>query len=184
MDKNGIGSKTLYSNTKEGITTSIEITYNSKTNHIVFKKVHFQKSFISGIVNNKNSSNYLGVTVAERVLSKVFKKVEVMSPHNRGYDIICNQGYKIDIKASTKRKDSKRWVYLIKQNQIADYFLCLAFDDRKNLNPMHIWLISSKEINHLQFLGISEFKLDKWSKYELTDKLDKVITCCNIMRDT
>ena len=75
-------------------------------------------------------------------------------------------------------------VFNIHQNQIADYFLCLAFDNRQQLNPMHIWLIPSRKINNLKTLTISESRLDKWSQYELIDKLDKVIGCCNIMKET
>ena len=41
---------------------------------------------------NKKSTNYLGCTIAEKVLSKVFKDVKVMSYGNPGYDFICSKG--------------------------------------------------------------------------------------------
>ena len=184
MDKRGMASKQLFINTQEGVTILINLIYNSKTDHIGFSTQYLKSSgFVSGIINNKNCPNYLGITVAERVLSKVFKNVERMPNNNPGYDFICNKGYKIDVKSSTKMKYRNGWLFNIRYNKIADYFLCLVFDDRKNLNLLHIWLIPSNKINNLMGLVISESKLDKWNKYELFDKLNKVIACCNMMKN-
>ena len=184
MDKRGYGRKQLYNNIEDGVQTQIFVCYNSKTDHIGFTTgFHKSAGWNNGTVNNKNCATYLGVTVAEKVLSKVFKNVERMPIHNRGFDFKCSHGYMIDIKASTKMKNRNSWMFRINKNLIADYFLCLAFDNRQQLNLLHIWLISSKRINYLKSLTISESHLDKWNKYELTDKLDKVIGCCNIMRD-
>ena len=185
MNKNGIAGKTLYCNTQEGITTQILLQYNTHTDHIRFTTGFYKsQGWKSGVIDNKDCSNYLGITIAEQLLAKIFKNVEVMPYGNKGFDFKCNHGYMIDVKSSTKMKNYNGWSFKINHNLIADYFLCLAFDDRKNLNPLHIWLIPSKEINHLTGLGISESRLDKWSKYELTDKMDKVIGCCNIMKET
>ena len=186
MDKNGRVTKSLYCNTEEGVNIQIQGRYNIKTGHIGFI-TGFKKSpgWVSGIVNNKNCPNYLGVTIAEQLLAKVFNNVEVMPHNNPGFDFKCNQGYMIDVKSATKEKNRNKniWAFDINYNKIADYFLCLAFDNRKNLNPMHIWLIPSRKINHLSTLRLSESTLNKWFQCELTDKLDKVILCCNIMRD-
>ena len=98
---------------------------------------------------NKECSLYLGVHVAEQVLSKVFKNVKQMPNGNKGYDFICNKNMKIDVKSSTILKrdyKSDSWLFQIKRNKIADYFLCLAFDNREDLNPLHIWLIPSENI--------------------------------------
>ena len=184
MEKNGKANKLLYSNTENGVQISINLKYNPKTDYIgIYTNFLKSSGWHSGIINNKNCPNYLGVTVAERVLSKVFKNVERMPNNNPGYDFICNKGYKIDVKSSTKIKNKNKWTFKINHNRIADYFICMAFDDRKNLNPLHIWLIPSKEINHLETLTISESKVDKWNKYELFDKLNKVIICCNMMKN-
>ena len=185
MNKRGNGSKLVYGETVEGIQIKVGIQYNPRTDHITYGLGYFQKSQgrNNGSAYNKNCPIYLGVTIAEQLLAKVFKNVKRMPNCNQGFDIICNQGYKIDIKSSTRSKNRNGWIFNINHNKIADYFLYLAFDDRKNLNPLHIWLIPSKEINYLIGLRISESKLDKWSKYELTDKLDKVIGCCNIMKE-
>ena len=183
MNKNGIVTKSIYNNTENSIQTRIRIQYNTHTDYIGLT-TSFNKSqgFVSGIVNNKNCASYLGVTIAEQLLAKVFKNVVMMPYGNKGFDFKCNQGYMIDVKSAVKRNLRRAWMFKINKNLIADYFLCLAFDNRQQLNPMHIWLIPSKEINHLKFLTISESRLIKWSKYELIDKLDKVIGCCNIMK--
>jgi len=135
---------------------------------------------------NKYCGPYLGVFVAENVLSKVFKNVEKMPYGNPGYDFICNKGYKIDVKSAslTKSYTSKNplWKFKIKKNILADYFLLIGFDNREDLNPLKIWLIPGIILNNKQILGITNIlsSLQKWEQYELKDKLKQVITCCDI----
>ena len=185
MNKNGVVIKSVYCNTEEGVTTQIQIQYNTHTNHITFGFTQFKKSpgWTNGSVNNKQCASYLGVTVAESVLSKIFQHVERMPYGNPGYDFICGRGYRIDIKSATRMKNQNAWVFHIGCNYIADYFLCLAFDNREDLNPLHLWLIPAKKVNHLTGLIISESKLKNWSQYELDGKLNKVIACCNVLRE-
>jgi len=133
---------------------------------------------------SKNCGMYLGIYIAERVLSKVFEGVHRMPIRNHGYDFICSNGYKIDVKSACLHSKGKYvgWTFIIKKNKIADYFLCLAFDNRESLNPLHMWLIPGNIINHLAGLGIGENNKSvlKWAKYERS--LDKVISCCNHMK--
>lgn len=135
---------------------------------------------------NKSCTLFLGVHVAEQVLSKVFKNVKQMPMHNPGYDFVCNKGMKVDVKSSVlhRRKNSIKsqgdWTFTINRNTTADYFLCLAFDNREDLNPMHVWLIPGKDVNHLMRTGIAKSTLSKWSKYE--KDIDKVINCCDNMK--
>jgi hypothetical protein len=132
---------------------------------------------------NKECSQYLGIHVAERVLSHCFDNVYRMDPGNPGFDFICSKGYKIDVKASVRvdrhSNGLKGWQFQIKRNTTANYFLCLAFDSRDSLNPEHIWLIPGKAINHLRFASISETTLAKWSQYE--KPIGKVLQCCNVL---
>lgn len=133
---------------------------------------------------NKACALFLGVHVAERVLSHTFKDVKKMPMNNPGYDFICNRGKKIDVKSSCLRcggVKSVRWSFGIKKNQIADYFLCLAFDNRESLNPKHIWLIPAGVVNHQYTVSIATTKIQKWNAYEL-DKVDDLVTCCETMR--
>ena len=133
--------------------------------------------------DNKDCAAFLGVYVAERVLSHVFKHVQRMPNNNPGYDFICGRGYKIDVKSSCcyhSKTQADRWAFKIRKNQIAEYFLCLAFDNRESLNPEHIWLIPAENISDHENTSISIMRLDKWSEYELD--IDRVSTCCNILR--
>ena len=133
---------------------------------------------------NKSCSSYLGVHIAEQVLSKVFKDVQQMVYGNPGYDFICSNGYKIDVKSSCKHKRNNRsniWTFSIKKNTISDYFLCLAFDNRTDLNPLYIWLIPNSIVNDKMIISISESTINKWNKYKLN--INKVINCCNTLKE-
>ena len=103
---------------------------------------------------------------------------------NRGFDFICGKGYKIDVKSSCRRIRNGRndsWLFHIGKNTIADYFLCLAFDNRDMLNPEHVWLIPSSEVNSNITLSIFEnpTSLAKYNRFERD--LEKVNICCNEM---
>ena len=136
---------------------------------------------------NPKCALYLGVHVAERVLVDEFKELERMPNNNPGYDYICGKGFKIDVKSASGRilamkNDYLSWVYNIKGNHRADYFLCLAFGSRQDLNPVHLWLIPAKLVNSKMMLTIrgSQEDLTKWSAYERP--LDGVIARCDAMR--
>ena len=86
---------------------------------------------------NKACAAYLGIFVAEGVLHNVFVNVERMPYGHKGYDFICSKGMKIDVKSGCITNRGA-WAFTINKNTIADYFLCLAFDNRDDLNPMHM----------------------------------------------
>lgn len=171
-------SKNLYSSTEIGISTQVRCFYNPKTNNIIISSV-FIKSSNGTSKTNKSCPTYLGITIAEKMLSKLFNNIEVMPPKNPGFDFICNNGYKIDVKSSTLHNN--QWGFCIRYNKTPDYFLCLAFDDRDNLNPQHIWLIPGYILNNQTGANISKSTLNKWEKYE--QPIDKAIICCNTMRN-
>ena len=100
---------------------------------------------------------------------------------NSGYDFICGNGYKIDVKSATFSTKYHRAYFNIHKNTIADYFLCIAFDNRTDLNPLYIWLIPGDDINHLTSTGVSMSTINKWNNYELD--INKVVTCCNKMKN-
>ena len=177
-------AKSLYYSDQEGVQTQVKCVFNPKTASIgIVTGFGKRRGWNGGASTNHNCSIYLGVVVAERVLSEVFKNVERMPQGNKGYDVVCGSGYKIDIKSACHTKNEHtRWAFKIKRNQVADYFLCLAFDNREDLNPQYVWLIPASVVNHLMGAGISISTLDKWAEYELTDKLDDVISCCDTMK--
>ena len=132
---------------------------------------------------NKQCTSFLGVYVAEQVPSKVFKNVEKMPTNNKGFDFFCNKGKKIDVKSActhTRNAHGDSWIFHIKHNNTADYFLCLAFDSRENLNPLHIWLIPGEIINHQMRTSIAKSTLHKWDEYKLD--ITKTIKCCTEMK--
>jgi hypothetical protein len=140
------------------------------------------------LADAKDSASYLGVYVTERILGHIFNSTKRMPIGNPGYDFVCGKGFKIDAKSSCLRSYSNLvakpfWQFHIERNTTADYFFCLAFDNRESLEPVHIWLIPGNVVNHLTTLSItnSPTVLKKWSKYERP--LDKVITCCALIRE-
>jgi len=149
------------------------------------KKLCRYKNYVHGgksMSENKQCSSYLGVHVAERVLARTFKDVEVMPYGHKGYDFICNKGMKIDVKAACIfRKSSKgcSWLFKLKRNKIADYFLCIAFDNRENLNPLYLWLLPAHKFNHLTSTTISTSTISKWDDYVI-DVSMVTKTCENI----
>jgi len=128
---------------------------------------------------------YLGIYIAEKALSRFFGTIERMPTNNPGYDFLCGKGYKIDAKSSCLRERTpspSRWLFAIRKNQVADYFLCLGFDNRESLRPMHVWLLPGELVNNLMNLSITNNSkgLARYSKYERP--LDRVISCCNQMK--
>ena len=147
-----------------------------------------QRRFDNGIISmseNKTCPLFLGVHVAEKMLSYLFKNVERMPLNNKGYDFKCANNYLVDIKSGCSQVNSygtRHWLFTINYNIIADYFLCLAFDNRNDLNPLYLWLIPGNVLSHLNGLTISETTLYKWSQYE--KPIDKAVSCCNQMKNS
>jgi|LAHU01.1.fsa_nt_gb hypothetical protein len=130
---------------------------------------------------SKRCSSYLGVHIAERALSKFFDNIVRMPINNPGYDFICGKGFKIDVKSSclvNMTKTCDRWQFNIKHNDVPDYFLFLAFDNRSDLNPQHVWLVPRSVINGRYIISITRSPrvLAKWEIFE--KPIDKVLSCC------
>lgn len=127
---------------------------------------------------------YLGIVIAEQALSKYFDQIERMPMNNPGYDFVCGRGFKIDVKSACLVTINKvpGWHFTLKHNTVADYFLCLAFDNRESLQPQHVWLIPRSDVGDKVGLWVSSkpHLITKWSAYERP--LDRVITCCEAMK--
>ena len=138
----------------------------------------------------KDIGMYLGVVIAERVLSHVFNQVIKMPHGNPGFDFICGKGYKVDVKSGclhtrTERDGYRRtrWKFRIGKNTIAQYFVCLGFNDRDSLEPLRMWIIPGEMVQHLDTICITNTPktLKKWEKYERP--VGKVLSCCAEMRE-
>jgi hypothetical protein len=128
----------------------------------------------------KDCPLYLGVYVAENVLSTFFDNITRMPFGHHGFDYICGKGFKIDVKSACLHNNI--WTFYTRRNTVADYFLCLGFDNRNDLNPLHVWLFPNDVTNSKASIQISNGSLSikRRSKYERP--LDKVLECCNKLK--
>ena len=133
---------------------------------------------------NKSCAQYLGVAVAERLVRHLFHNVVRMPNNHPGYDFICAKDKKIDVKSACITMHNTKnlhWQFYIKKNQIADFFLLLAFNDRTALEPLHQWLIPGHVVNHLAGASISPSTITKWDEYR--QDIGHAVTCCNIIKE-
>ena len=163
--------------------------YNRTWNHnnpIKSKLIERNKRIRLGFTTmdtNSKCPGFLGIHIAEQLLSKVYDNVLKQPNGNKGFDFICDHGKKIDVKAAClyKCKTQKPyWNFNINKNTISDFFLCLAFDDRTHLTPLHIWLLPSQKFNHLSSTGIAITKINKWDEYKLN--INKVTSCWDSLK--
>jgi len=134
---------------------------------------------------NKECAQYLGIAVAERLVRHLFKDVVRMPNGNSGFDFICAHDKKIDVKSACitmVHKKNPRWVFHIYNNQIADYFLLIAFTKRSYLEPQHQWIIPGHVLNqHKTTASISPSTIEKWDKYR--QPIEAAQICCNAIKD-
>ena len=141
---------------------------------------------------NKDCSAYFG-EFAERIMIQTFDGAKKMPPCNPGFDWTCKRGDKIDNKARclSHECDRSRWKYPIRQNNIADWFILSAWDDRESLNPLHVWVFHKEDIvRGRKFWMIDSFSINntpkglkELEKYEVTNRLDKLREICNRNND-
>ena len=169
-------TKQLFTFTTEGVGIHISYRLYKNTDHSNIS-TRFRKVSDTGAENNKLCPTFLG-DIAEQVLSYVYHDVERMPRNNPGFDFICGKGFKVDVKSACPNKvRPNQWLFHINKNKNADYFLCLAFDNRDELNPQYLWLIPGYDINDNFNVGISRSTLSKWDKYK--HLINKVTLCCN-----
>jgi hypothetical protein len=160
----------------------------------VAKKLRYANG-VKPMSENKSCPSYLGVVVAEKALSRFFDHIIRMPINNPDYDFICGQGFKIDVKSAclsypksgfnkngSVKTYNPYWMYLLKKNPVAQFFLLIAFNDREDLEPLHVWLIPAHIINMKTGLTITNTPkvLAKWLIYE--KPLTNVISCCDQLR--
>ena len=174
----------MYSITEEDTNLNVRLRYTKSTDYVrigyVFQMSSGRRRGNLPYRTNPKCSSYFGVYVAETVLSKIFKNVKRMPMNNPGYDFICNHEKKIDVKAACLLISRGCWTFPIRKNTKTDFFLLVAFDNRRDLNPQHIWLIPAGDINDHTTVSISETRIQKWGKYALD--INKVSACCNKMK--
>lgn len=137
------------------------------------------------IRENRKDPRFIGLYVAENGVLKLFEGSKQMKRGNPGYDIICDKGYKIEVKAATLTRYNTL-VFHLEKNKIADYFILIGFNNIIELKPLYLWVIKSDEIiresciKDIDVLSISnEPELAKpFEKYNRIDKLEKLKEIC------
>lgn len=107
-----------------------------------------------------------------------------------GFDWICKKGEKIDHKGSCLRYSEdrpSRWCFDVDHNNIAEYFILSAWDNRDSLTPLHVWIFHKNdmvrgrkfyEFIHFCIVNAPE-KLKELESWEVTNRLDKLKKLCN-----
>lgn len=150
-----------------------------KRKKVQYEKTGRQKRGCKSMYDNKDCSQYLGVVIGERLCRHLFKDVEVMPNGNSGYDIVCNRGKKIDVKTSSThfRENGKPyWSFTIGNNKIADFFILVAFDNRTDLNPLHMWMIPGYVLNENTGTSIASSTIHKWDEWK--HDIEDAQLCC------
>lgn len=138
------------------------------------------------IRENRKNTRFLGIYVAESSVNKLFKGSQRMRLRNPGYDIICNKGYKIDVKASTLSA-TNTFGFHINENNIANYFILIGYNNIIELKPLHMWIIGSEDIIHdyhmhdwhRLMIPNEPMHIEYLQKYERIDKLKELREICD-----
>lgn len=152
------------------------------------KEKNWDKGKYSPMSEREDCPQYFGIYIGENYVSKLFEDIKKMPYGNPGYDWICKKGYKIDHKSRCiyYSNGSPQWVYFIDYNNIADYFILSAWDNRDSLNPLHVWMFHKDDIIRgrkfwkritLAISNKPKYILE-FKKYEIADKLEKLKLLC------
>lgn len=132
---------------------------------------------------NRRIKQFIGY-VGENGILQLFEGSKKMKRNNPGYDIICPRGYKLDVKTSVLSRFNTL-LFKIDKNQIADYFILVAFDNVIDLKPINVWVLKSddtlrdrfiKNIDHISIFNDPKSRklLDKFSRIDKLEELKKV----------
>jgi hypothetical protein len=161
-----------------------KMSYEWKKNHRerrkeIVRKSKYRRNIQVAWKDNKRCSSYLGC-IAEAVLAKAFGAIERMPYSNPGYDFLCGKGFKVDAKSACLREGG--WHFHIKQNKIADYFICLGFLDRDSVEPMRVWVIPGDVVRDKIGINMRANK-DRPHMYDVYEyPIDKISNICAIWR--
>ena len=126
--------------------------YEDNKDHILFdiQIRRWKNEVCSPQWENENCATYLGVEIGERIVGRfvipiLVGNIEKEMPYgNPGYDFVTVDRVRIDVKAGCLKYNEKL-CYTIHYNNIANKFLLIGFDNRTNLNVIHMWLFSSND---------------------------------------
>lgn len=133
---------------------------------------------------NTECSSWFG-EFTENLMIQTFEDPVKMHYGNPGFDWLCKNGEKIDNKGRCLQhaeNQSERWIFHINHNNIADWFILSAWDNRDSLTPLHVWafhkndIVRGKKFWRRETFSISNTLegLKEFEKYEITDRLDRL----------
>ena len=133
--------------------------------------------------DNKDCASWFG-NISENYVMKTFEDPIPMPPNNPGFDWLCKKGEKIDHKSSCLNfhNTNPDWIFSIRYNNIADWFILSGWDNRDSLQPMRVWIFHKNDIvRGYKFWRRDSFSitstlyhLEEFEKYEITNKLEKL----------
>lgn len=156
-----------------------------KRKKVQYEKTGREKRGCKSMYENKLCSQYLGIVIGERLVRHLFKDVQVMPHGNPKFDFICNRGKKVDVKTSTthfRKGNTPHWEFKTNRNTTVDFFILVAFDNRTDLNPLHMWMIPGNELSHLTSGKISSSTIHKWDVWK-KDINDAELCCTEIKKE-
>jgi len=156
------------------------------------RELYYEKGVHLPAYVNESCSAYLGTVIGERrdarkilpiILGKIIKEMPYGNP---GFDFLIDGDIKVDVKS--RRLINNRYDFMIRYNNISDYFLCIGYeeDESGNLIPVHMWLFKKDEMIRKQEIG-SRYIIDKFyrrdtfgiskipailDKFRMYDKID------------
>lgn len=133
-------------------------------------EIYRREHGVKPMSENKECASYLGVYVTERAILPLLPNAKRMPMHHPKYDYLCSKGYKVDIKSGVAHQEARgnlRWKFKIAKNKVADYFLCVAYNNREDLKIAKIWLFPGHFVNNQTMISITTETIDKWKQYEI-----------------
>lgn len=156
-----------------------------KRNTYGYKNKHKPMEF------NKDCPSWFG-DFTESLMIQTFEDPIKMPYGNPGFDWTCKRGDKIDNKGScltydNRSRRSPRWQFSIRYNDIADWFILSAWDNRDSLTPLHVWAFHKNDIiggrkfwrREIFSMANTPKALKYLEKYEITNRLEKLKELCD-----
>lgn len=148
----------------------------------------YSKGIQAPMSENEECAHFLGTHIAERkygriILPEMFGGIEQEMPYgNPWYDFLVKRNIKVDVKSCCLR-EMKGWIGWephVRFNNVTDYFVVLAFDNRENLILIYVWLIGKNEIiRENKFYMRDSIKITntrrgllEFKRFDWTDKLE------------
>lgn len=147
---------------------------------------------------NEDCPVYFGC-YTESLMIQTFEGAIRMPNNNPGFDWTCKNGDKIDNKGVCLRYNTHNnwsgWRFSIRYNDIADWFILSAWDNRDSLQPLYVWAFHKNDMVKYRIGRHNVLKkfcnresiaipntpegLKEFEKYEVTNRLIKLKELCN-----